>query len=861
MKNIFFFACSIIISCIANPVFSCTAPASHCGDKNEASFALIENSRPARVIVETTNDIAVQRAAKSFAEDLKRVSGRVASLKHDKKNLGESAVIIGVYGQSLLIDELIDQGKLDVSELKNQWEAFKIAVIKNPWPKVNQVLVIVGSDRRGAIFGAYDISEKIGVSPWYWFADVPVQQKKNIYINAGSRSEKPGVRYRGIFINDEDPALSGWATKKFGGVNSKMYEHVFELMLRLKANYIWPAMWAPKAFHLDDPKNTELADAMGIVVGASHHEPMTRAQNEWHRLPAETGAGGEWNYLTNRDNLRKFWRGGIERMMSKGDGKPYESLITMGMRGDGDEPMSQGTAIDLLENIVADQRKIIEEVTEKPADQTPQLWALYKEVQDYYDQGMQVPDDVTLLFADDNWGQIRRLPTKNIDRKGGFGVYYHFDYVGAPRNYKWLNTIQIEKVWQQMNLAYERGAKNIWIVNVGDIKPAEYPLDFFMKMAWAPETMTTEKLAAFPNDWARRQFGEARADGISKLITQYSQYAARRKPELLNENSFAVGEATKQALMTGEFDQIMDQWRELMNSVIEMKKLLKPEQQDAYFQLIEHPILALGNLYELYWATAWNRQLARSHDARANYFLTIAEKSFARDVALTEQYHSINNGKWDGMMNQVHMNYVIWNTPTQQSMPSLVRVAADKPVNELNPVPIIKTGLFNQTNIIHFSAGNFSRRNNNLGISWTAIKNLGQSKAAMVALPQGRPATLIKDGINLEYDFSIASTNDLQVILHLSPTLDTLGIGGIRLGVSLDDSKVTIINYYLVPTSGAIKIPQQQAWTDAVINNGHQEKVIFTNVSAGKHSLKIWRMDDNVVLEKIDIKEHEKSQI
>ena len=859
MKKIFLFACLIMISLIAKDVAAC-APALPCTDKTEASFPLIENSRPAQIIVEKTNDIAVQRAAKSFAEDLKRISGRSANLQHDKKHLGKSAVIIGVAGQSPLIDELISQGKLDVSELTNQWEAFKITVVNNPWPKVDQVLVVVGSDRRGAIFGAYDISEKIGVSPWYWFADVQVQQKKNIYITAGSRSEKPGVRYRGIFINDEDPALSGWAIKKFGGVNSKMYEHVFELMLRLKANYIWPAMWAPKAFHLDDPKNTELADAMGIVVGASHHEPMTRAQNEWHRLPASTGAGGEWNYLHNRDNLRKFWRGGIERMMSKGDGKGYESLITIGMRGDGDEPMSQGTAIDLLETIVSDQRKIIEDVTRKPADQTPQVWALYKEVQDYYDQGMQVPDDVTLLFADDNWGQIRRLPTKNLDRKGGFGVYYHFDYVGVPRNYKWVNTVQIEKVWQQMNLAYERGAKTIWIVNVGDIKPAEYPLDFFMKMAWAPETMTPEKLAAFPRDWAERLFGEEHAESISKLITQYTQYAARRKPELLNENTFAVGEVTKQALITGEFDEVMNQWRELMNSAIAIKKLLQPEQQDAYFQLVEHPILAMGNLYELYWATAWNRQLARSHDARANYFLTIAEKSFARDAALTDQYHSINSGKWDGMMNQVHMNYVIWNTPTVQSIPSLVKVAADKPVHELNPVPVMKNRELKNANTIQFNAADFSRKHNNSGLSWAAIPHLGQSPAAMITLPQGRPATQLEDNVSLEYDFSINSTSDLQVTLHLSPTLDTIGADGIRLGVSIDNAKPGIINYHLVPTGGAIKIPEQQAWTDAVINNGHKESVLFKNISAGKHSLKIWRIDDNIILEKIEIRYTDRSQ-
>jgi len=833
--------------------FACTTPVSICSVKGKGSFSLIDNSRPAQVIVEKANSIAVQRAAKNFAEDLKRVSGRAAVISHNKSQMKKFVVVIAVLGQSTLINELIDARKLDVGDIKDQWEAFKIIVVDNPWPKVEQALLVIGSDRRGAIFGTYDISEKMGVSPWYWFADVPIQKQENIFVTGGSRSDKPGVRYRGIFINDEDPALSGWANKKFGGVNAKMYEHVFDLLLRLKANYIWPAMWAPKAFHLDDPQNMKLADDMGIVMGASHHEPMTRAQNEWHRLSPETGAGGAWNYVTNQENLRKFWRGGIERMMSKGDGIGYENLITVGMRGDGDEPMSQGTAIGLLEKVVADQRQIIQDVTGKPAEQTPQVWALYKEVQDYYDQGMMVPDDVTLLFADDNWGQIRRLPTKNLDRKGGFGVYYHFDYVGAPRNYKWLNTVQIEKVWQQMNLAYERGAKNIWVVNVGDIKPLEYPLDFFMKMAWAPKSMTPDTLAKFPEAWATREFGVEHAKGIAELMTRYSQFAARRKPELINENTYAVGEVTKEALINGEFEAMIEQWRKLMNSTTEMKKSLTPQQRDAYFQLIEYPVLALGNLYEIYFATAWNRQLARSHDARANYFLGLAEESFKRDSTLTEKYHSINKGKWDGMMNQVHMNYAIWNTPTQQTLPSLVRVAADKPIHELNPSPIFKNKTITPSNQIQFNASAFNRSMSGAGISWTVIKNLGQSMAAVIAYPQGQPSSSIQDAVRLEYDFSIMSLSDLKILLHFSPTLDTLGDEGIRLGVSIDDSKVKIVNYHLVPTSGAVKIPEQQYWSDAVISNGHTEEVIFSDISSGNHSLKIWRIDDNVILEKIEI--------
>lgn len=859
MLKKFMWAVAIIVSITASGAFACTSPASICTVKNEGSFALIQNGLPATILVEKTNDVAVQRVAKSVAEDLQRVSGRKASVIDDKRKIKKQAMVIGVVGQSQLIDELIDAGKLDLSGLKNQWEAFQIAVVKNPWPNVEQVLVIAGSDRRGAIFGAYDISEKMGVSPWYWFADVPVQQLKNIYISAGSRNDQPGVRYRGFFINDEDPTLSGWAKKKFGGMNADMYAHVFELILRLKGNYLWPAMWAPKAFHLDDPRNTVLADEMGVVIGSSHHEPLTRAQNEWHRLANKQGTnkqgiGGAWNYVSNEASLRQFWRGGLERMMSKGNGQGYESLLTIGMRGDGDEPMAEGTATELLEKIVKDQRQLIADVTGKPAEQTPQVWALYKEVQDYYDKGMSVPDDVTLLFADDNWGQIRRLPTRDLNRKGGFGVYYHFDYVGVPRNYKWLNTVQIEKVWQQMNLAYERNAKNIWVVNVGDIKPMEYPLDFFMKMAWNPRAMTPQALENFSQNWAERTFGTELAPQIGELITRYSQLAARRKPELLNESTFALGDVTKEALIKGEFDLLVDQWRELVIATHHVKTQLKPHQQDAYYQLIEYPVTALTNLYEMYLATAWNRRLASHHDARANYFLKVVEETFARDAELTKKYHSINSGKWDGIMNQVHMNYVIWNEPTQQTMPSVIYVAADKPVHDRAPSVVFAAPSQKKSDDISIDASAFTRVKNGAAISWVAIKNLGQSKAAVVAHPQGQPATRIEDDVRLEYDFSTAKSADLQIAFHLSPTLDTIGANGIRFAVSLNNSLPKIVNVTLLPTSGALNNPGQVAWSKAVINNGHKEDVVFAKVPAGKHTLNVWRIDDNLVLEKIEIK-------
>jgi len=840
---------------VASAAVACDTPASICPRDRSTSLPLIHHGLPASVYVEATADPAVRHAAEGLRADLGRVSGHDAVKLNDLSAAKGPVVILGVLGKSPVIDGLVRAGKLKVENLTGEWEGFRQVVVERPTPQIARALVIVGSDRRGAVFGAYDLSERIGVSPWVWWADVPVTKKTDLFVTAGARADRPRVKYRGFFINDEDPAFSGWAKAKFGGVNSAAYEHVFELMLRLKGNYLWPAMWAPKAFNDDDPRNKVLADEMGVVMGSSHHEPMTRAQDEWHRNTDKGVTGGRWDYSTNADNLRAFWRGGIERMMSKGDGVGYESLITVGMRGDGDEPMAEGAATQLLEQVVADQRKIIAEVTGKPADQTPQVWALYKEVQDYYDHGMRVPDDVTLLFADDNWGQIRRLPVTgkdHLDRAGGYGVYYHFDYVGAPRNYKWINTNQIAKVWQQMDLAYQRGARNLWIVNVGDIKPLEYPLDFFMRMAWNPEAMTPQALEAFPRAWASETFGAELGAEIGDVMATYGTYASRRKPELIDQDTFPLGEGTGPLLDGGEFGQIVENWRALVDKVEKIKPRLRPDQQDAYFQLVEHPVLAFSNLYEMYYATAWNRRLASRNDARANHFADIVEATFKRDADLTAQYHALNGGKWAGMMNQVHMSYVIWNDPTQQTMPSIIRVAADTPPEKLSAKVQFGPGPGLDPTVSTIAATKFDRAVGGKGLTWAKISNLGQGDA-VVALPQGSPATAPADNVRLEYAISVLKPGPARVALRLAPTLDTLGGDGVRVGVSIDDGLVQVLTSRLSPTGGATTTPGQKAWAEAVKNNAQTLDVRFPDLAAGRHKLKVWRLDDNIVLEKISV--------
>lgn len=609
-------------------------------------------------IVYSSNEYrGVIRVLEHFQNDVKNVTGVTPNLFQDKIPESEEIILVGSIEKNLYIKKLIDKKIINEEELKGKWEKFIIQIVDGSLFGVKKILVIAGSDKRGTIYGLFDLSEKIGVSPWYWWADVPVKKKSQIYIKPGLyTNDEPKIKYRGIFINDEAPALTGWAYEKFGGFNTKFYEKVFELILRLKGNFLWPAMWG-KSFFVDDTLNPKLADEYGIVISTSHHEPMMRAHVEWSKF-----GKGPWNYEKNDSTLREFWREGIRR------NKNYESIVTIGMRGDGDEPMSEESNIALLERIVKDQRKILEEVTGKKAEEIPQVWALYKEVQDYYEKGMKVPDDVTLLLCDDNWGNIRKLPSlTEKPRKGGYGIYYHFDYVGGPRNYKWLNTNQIERVWEQMHLAYEYGARQIWVVNVGDIKPMEFPISFFLDYAWNPEAITLEKLHSYSQDWARKQFGEKFSKDIGEILDKYTKYNSRRKPELLSPETYSL-------VNYREFEKVVHDFNKLCKKADKIYKQIPLEYKVAYYQLVLHPVEACSNLNELYYVVAKNRLYANQGRALTNKLADDAKKLFEKDSLITEKYHKLANGKWNHMMSQTHIGYTYWQQPDKNYMPEVKRI-------------------------------------------------------------------------------------------------------------------------------------------------------------------------------------------
>ncbi len=633
--------------------------------KGKNNFTLSFSGKSAPIYASAKDYPGVIIALRQLQTDIEKVTGAgpqlvVVPTGENIVPASKEIVLAGTIGKSPLIDQLIRKKKLNVKDVVKKWETYVVQVVENPFPKVARILVIAGSDKRGTIYGIYDLSRKIGVSPWYWWADVPVKKSSSLFVLPGRYVEgEPKVKYRGIFINDEAPALKRMVNEKFGDFNSAFYAHVFELILRLKGNFLWPAMW-DDSFATDDTLNPKLADEYGIVISTSHHEPMMRAWAEWKW---EGNKPGTWDYSRNAETLRKFWRKGIQRT------KNYENIVTLAMRGDGDEPMSEGANIDLLQNIVKDQREIIEEVTGKKASAIPQVWALYKEVQDYYDKGMRVPNDVTILMCDDNWGNIRKLPRlTDPPHPGGYGIYYHFDFVGGPRNYKWLNTTQIERVREQMNLAYKYGADRIWIVNVGDIKPMEFPISFFLDYAWDPEQLSAKDLPEYSRRWAEEQFGSQYSKEIADILNAYTKFNSRRKPEMLSPATYSL-------INFREAETVVDEYYDIVKKAQQISNSLPAEYNDAFYQLVLHQPTACANLNDLYVTAGKNYLYAKQGRSATNSLAKKVRELFIKDSLITQYYNTkLAGGKWNHMMDQTHIGYTYWQEPPKNAMPEVKEI-------------------------------------------------------------------------------------------------------------------------------------------------------------------------------------------
>lgn len=719
---------------------------------------------PQKQVTITTDEAdfkAVDIAVHALAADFGRVTGQDAVLQHQ----ADAKIIVGTIGHSKFIDQLAKKKLIDATQLKGKREKFIITT-------VGKQLIIAGSDRRGTVYGIYELSAQMGVSPWYYWADVPTERHEELYVNQGIYTDgEPAVAYRGIFLNDEAPCLSTWIKNTFGTnyADHHFYERVFELVLRLKGNMMWPAMWM-WSFYADDPANEKTANDMGIVMSTSHHEPMARNHQEYARKRAEWGP---WNYNTNKTKLQQFFREGIERM------KGTEQLVTIGMRGDGDEAMSDEADTRLMQQIIADQRKIIADVTGKKASETPQVWALYKEVLDYYDKGMKVPEDVILLLCDDNWGNVRRVPNaQERKHKGGWGLYYHVDYVGAPRNSKWLNVTPMQNMWEQLTLAYENGIQAMWILNVGDLKPMEFPISMFMDMAWNPRKYDVNNITEHARQFCLQQFGAKQADEAARLLNIVCKLNGRCTAEMMDANTYNIN--------TGEWKQVVDEYATLERDALRQYLTLDENQRDAYQQIILFPIQAMGNIHQMYYAQAMNRKLFKEGNPDCNLWADRVEQAFKRDSTLCADYNlKMAGGKWNGMMIQKHIGYTSWNDDfPADRMPEVKRI--EKPTNG--------GYVFTEANgVVAMEAEHYYAASDASEAKWTIIPDMGRTRSGVTLMPYTKGV----EGASLTYRFRMPNgvKSPLKIHIVVKSTLDYLNKGGLTYSVQLDQGEVQTVNF------------------------------------------------------------------
>ena len=804
------------------------------GKAQTERFCIANKGITASIIVDENDWKGVIRAAHDLGDDVRKVTGfpsQVRLLSSDSPGMKQpKSIIVGTIGKSRIIDRIIRQKKLNVSKVKGQWESYIIDIVDGN-------LIIAGSDKRGTIYGIYDISERIGVSPWYWMADAPIAHRDTLYYDGGCFIQpSPKVKYRGIFINDEWPSFGTWCKNQFGGINSKAYARIFELMLRLKANYFWPAMWDSR-FNEDDPLSPQLADDMGIVMGTSHHEPMMRAHKEYVYRKNSIGA---WDYATNKANLDRFFEEGLER------NKAYDNLITIGMRGDGDVAMGNGNDEDnmkTLKDVVDGQREIIERVYKKPASEVPQLWAIFTEVKRYYDAGFTVPDDVTLLFCDNNWGYIRRTgPEKEQARKGGMGMYYHIDMNGGPWNDRWVNTTTAAKIREQLNLAYQTGIDRIWIINVGDLKPKEMPIDFIMHYAWNPDDYPADKIDQYMVDWARSIFGGEYAREIADIVTEYSKMNLERKPEVQRVGIYSVE--------TGEAQRMFNRWDELEKRTLSLSKKMPAEMQDAFYQLVEYPAVASAGVAKIYLAATLGDSITM-------------QTLFERDKQMTDKYNKvIAGGKWDGMMLDKHIGYRMWSMPNENTLPQVTK-------------PSDKNGITARETAI--MAHDYTRRTATDDARWVFLPGLGRGKGNMGIEPVTAKSRPLGDGATLEYNINFSQSGKQKLALGILPTNDINPARGLRIGVRVDDGEMQAIdarqgyvdtfNEYTKENIARSKVlkPLPRPASDIYLSGTRQRmrSEVFDNLrwlsidldipTEGNHTVKVVMIDPEIVVEKLVI--------
>lgn len=797
---------------------------------NEKGFVIASEKEQAAIYIDKNEMPVVHTACDLLIGDIENITDKQIDKISQNITLSNAPLILaGTKGVNPVFDSYCKEVELDNDNFLSNDEAF---IIKHCFiPSINKkVLLIIGATPRGTAYGLLEISRKIGVSPWHWWADVHPEKKSELILPDNYfSSQKPSVKYRGIFLNDEDWGLEPWAAKTFepevGTIGPKTYEKIFEVLLRLRANTIWPAMHkCTKAFFSVDG-NKEMAHKYGILIGTSHCEPILRNnEGEW-----DEEKYGSYNFLTNKDNIVQYWE---ERAK---EAAPYENIYTVGMRGVHDGKMQGAKTIEeqrhVLENVFEVQGSIIDRNVGKMHDKVPQVFIPYKEVLDVYDKGLNVPDDITLMWTDDNYGYIRRLSDENEQkRKGGAGVYYHISYWGRPHDYLWLSTTSPGLIWSEMNKAYAYNAREMWIVNVGDLKMMEYNTELFLDMAWNIDSVNKDKLALHLQNWAAREFGERLSKDIAYIMDEYYRLAFLRRPEMMGWSRTEPSTETRNSefnpfLNGNEIERRLQAYKIIADKAISLEKEIPFYRKDAYFQLVRYQVVCayLMNCKFLY------AQLANysSDISKTKEYQEKSKNAYNRIKEYTKYFNTkMSDGKWNLMMDDSPRSLNAFKAP------DFSIESQEKPKEYTDKCEIIGIKL---SKCISNEKGKFSE--------WVEVKNMGHDGTVMMVSPfKFIPDTCLTNNPVLTYEFEVKNQGDFTLDIAMLPTHPVNKTGDVRIAVSIDGNKPQVKSF---KTKG-----RSEQWKINVERNMAIVK-IKKQISEGNHTVKIWAIDPGIVLDKI----------
>lgn len=794
------------------------------------NFPIVSETKTAEIVLSENDFKVVKIAAEALSKDIELITGKRPKVTNE---VSGNSILIGTLGKNEAIEKLIRTNRINISQIRSKRESYLITTVSDK-------IVIIGSDRRGTAYGVFELSKMLGVSPWVWWADVLPEKRKTLSVSAKNIvGKEPSVKYRGIFLNDEDWGLQPWAAKTYepetGDIGPKTYAKIFELLLRLKANTCWGAMHeVTKPFNFV-AGNAQTADDYAIIMGSSHAEPMLRNNvGEWKDTKEN------YNFVTNENGVVNYWE---ERV--KANGK-FENIYTLGMRGIHDSPI-QGTKnqverIPVLEKIIQTQRDLLSKYVDKNVEEIPQIFCPYKEVLADYRAGLRVPDDVTIVFPDDNFGYIRYFPNaEEQKRKGGFGVYYHISYLGRPMSYLWLNSTPPSLIFEEMSKAYANGMREFWVLNVGDIKPAEIGIEFFMQMAYDAEKWNISNQNQFLRTWAKREFGAKDSAEIASLMDKYFRLGFGRKPEHLQ---FYLPKETprKSDFTDAERRQRIEDYKEITRRAEQIYQSFSAEKKDAFYELVLYPIRAAYFANERFFAAEIAEILKANNSSEAIEWARRSVKANQEIEGETKYFNEkLANGKWRFIMSP-EMNEGQWTS--MRAVPPKIDL---RDFENLNSTPKDLSKVTRTKEIISIEAENFTGKSDKNGFGWQKIIGLGKTGDSVTVFPQ-TANTFSKDAPGLEYKFYVSNSLEFEADFYLVPTQPLVPNNGLRFAFAIDNEIPQIISVDKDAEVSGVK------WSYNILN---QTTVASTKIKLekGAHILKIFAVDTGVVLDKIILSE------